>query len=113
MATPQARTFQDCAYDTYRRGYDVHGDLQLEFEEYLRHLSFIIEKHLGPRASITEISSWVNNLHTNDLYLCTASLLEAKSPGSGSQVSTIGTYSSMLVWRQAPARLAMRSVVRC
>ncbi len=57
---------------TYSTGHSCHGDLRLGLAEFRAHLLMVIEKHLGPHASDASAISFINNLHTNDLYLATA-----------------------------------------
>ena len=56
----------------YSDGYAIHGDLGLGVEEFAAHLIAIVEKHLGQGAAHSAALSFVDSLHTSDLYLAAA-----------------------------------------
>ena len=53
-------------------GYAIHGDLGLSVEDFAAHLIAIIEKRLGKGAPPAAAVSFVDSLHTCDLYLAAA-----------------------------------------
>ncbi len=53
-------------------GYALHGDLGLEPEEFAGHLTAIAEKHLGRAVPRAVTLSFVDSLHTCDVYLAAA-----------------------------------------
>jgi RNA polymerase sigma-70 factor len=53
----------------YSAGYAYHKDLQLDVGKFIVHLLSVVEKYLGPNAAAPAIVNFINNLHTNDLYL--------------------------------------------
>ena len=58
--------------NAYSNGYALHGDLGLGVEEFAAHLVAIVEKHLGQKAAPSTALSFVDSLHTCDLYLAAA-----------------------------------------
>lgn len=56
----------------YSDGYACHGDLGLEAHVFAAHLIAIVEKHLGPGCLRAAAVSFVDSLHTCDLYLAAA-----------------------------------------
>ena len=56
----------------YSDGYGFHGDLGLEAEVFAGHLTAIAEKHLGPGVPRAVTLSFIDSLHTCDVYLAAA-----------------------------------------
>jgi RNA polymerase sigma-70 factor (ECF subfamily) len=56
----------------YSDGYGVHGDLALEAEVFAEHLTAIAAKHLGPGVPRAVTLSFIDSLHTCDVYLAAA-----------------------------------------
>jgi RNA polymerase sigma-70 factor, ECF subfamily len=56
----------------YSSGYGCHGDLGLELGGFSKHLFSVVDRYLGSGASRSATINFINNLHTNDLYLAIA-----------------------------------------
>lgn len=56
----------------YSDGYAYHGDLGLEADEFAAHVIAIVEKHIGPSVPRAAALSFIDSLHTCDLYLAAA-----------------------------------------
>jgi RNA polymerase sigma-70 factor (ECF subfamily) len=71
-----SRSAKPCLEELFDRaycdGYGFHGDLGLEAEEFAGHLTAIAEKHLGPGVTRAVTLSFIDSLHTCDVYLAVA-----------------------------------------
>ena len=72
MMTPPDVQFQRQAQECYSEGYAVHGDLDLEFEEYRLRLAFVVHKHLESGVAEDGACAFLKTLCTTHLYLSTA-----------------------------------------
>jgi RNA polymerase sigma-70 factor len=58
--------------EAYWNGYASHGNLELEQKDFESHIASVVKKTLGPAALCSSVLSFINELHTDDLYLVIA-----------------------------------------
>ena len=66
---PPELSVLDMIYEGHAEGRAFHGDFVLTPEDFAAKLRCVIEKHLGPAATDSEVWSLCKRLHLPDLYL--------------------------------------------
>lgn len=92
----------DMFEQAYSEGYTCHGDIRLDPEEFAAYLIAIAEKHLGPGVPRTVALSFIDTLHTSDVYLA-AACAQGSAEGWGRFMELYQKYLNAIALSVSPS----------